>query len=289
MSTELQVPLATVCRLTGAPRSSVYAGRQNEKGQTPERRGPKTEMSDEDLTEHIRVVIRSSPFAGEGHRKVTARLRREHGIRVGRKRVLRLMRAAGLLAPQRVTGRRAPRPHDGTIIPARPDTLWGTDATMGYTQQDGWCWVFCCVDHATVEAWATVAERGDRFAALEPIQEAVRDRWGELGPDLARGLSLRHDWAPQYTSGYFRGALRWLGITDSPAFVGEPPCNGMAEWFIRVLKEQCLWARAYETIDDLRKAVREFVERFNTQWLIGRHGHLTPREAYARSAKGQAA
>lgn len=54
----------------------------------------------EELAELIRQVIRHSPFAGEGRRKVTARLRREHGVRVGRKRVLLLMRAAGLLAPQ---------------------------------------------------------------------------------------------------------------------------------------------------------------------------------------------
>ena len=74
-------------------------------------------ISDEELTDLIKQVIRSSPFAGEGHRKVTARLRREHDVRVGRKRVLRLMRQAGLLAPQRARGRRKPRSHDGTIIP----------------------------------------------------------------------------------------------------------------------------------------------------------------------------
>ncbi len=112
--------------------------------------------------------------AGEGHRKVTARLRREHGIFVGRKRVLRLMRQAGLLAPQRARGRRRPRPHDGTIVPPAPNVLWGTDATMAYTTRDGWVWAFVAVDHYTAEAWATVARRGDRFAALEPIYDAVR-------------------------------------------------------------------------------------------------------------------
>jgi len=78
---------------------------------------------------------------------VTARLRREYRVVVGRNRVLRLMRQAGLLAPQRARGRRRPRSHNGTIIPAGPNLIWGTDATMAYTERDGWVWAFVCVDH----------------------------------------------------------------------------------------------------------------------------------------------
>jgi transposase InsO family protein len=72
----------------------------------------------------IRQVLASPPFAGEGYRKVRARLRREHGIQVSGKRVLRLLRQEGLLAPQRIRGRRKPRPHDGTIIPEAPNQRW---------------------------------------------------------------------------------------------------------------------------------------------------------------------
>jgi hypothetical protein len=82
------------------------------------------------------------------------------------------MRQAGLLALQRARERRKPRPHDGTIIPDAPDRLWGTDATMAYT-------------------WATVAKRGDLFAATEPIYDAVRQRFGKVAPDVARGIALR--------------------------------------------------------------------------------------------------
>jgi hypothetical protein len=116
---------------------------------------------------------------------------------VSGKRVLRLLRQEGLLAPQRVRGRRKPRPHDGTIIPQAPNQRWGTDATMAWTRVDGWVWVFACIDHDTAEAWAQVATVGDRFAALQPVYDAVTDRWGQLGPDVARGLELRHDWDPK--------------------------------------------------------------------------------------------
>jgi putative transposase len=159
--------------------------------------------------------------------------------------------------------------------------MWGTDATMAYTTEDGWVWLFAAIDHYTAEAWTHVAARGDRFAALQPVYDAVIDRFGRLEADVARGISLRHDWGPQYRSGHFTGSIRWLGIDDSPAYVGEPETNGCAERFIRTLKEQCLWARPYATIDELRQAVAEFTHLYNTEWLIERHGHRTPREARA--------
>jgi putative transposase len=99
--------------------------------------------------------------------------------------------------------------------------------------------VFACIDHYTAEAWAQVAKVGDRFAALQPVYDAVIDRWGRLEADVAHGLELRHDWGPQYRSAHFTGSLAWLGIADSPAFLGEPETNGCAERWIRTLKGQC--------------------------------------------------
>ena len=57
-------------------------------------------MPDEALVEAIRKLLRDSPFHGEGHRKLWARLRFA-GVRTSRRRVLRLMREHGLLARQR--------------------------------------------------------------------------------------------------------------------------------------------------------------------------------------------
>jgi putative transposase len=282
-----QLPLALVCRVLGAPRSSIYARRAS--AGTRGRAGPDNPASETNMVELIHQVLVASPFAGEGYRKVRARLRREHGVHVSGKRVLRLLRAHGLLAPQRVRGRRKPRPHDGTIIPEAPNQRWGTDATMAWTRSDGWVWVFACIDHYSAEAWTHVAKIGDRFAALQPVYDAVTDRWGRLDADIARGLELRHDWGPQYRSAHFTGSLAWLGITNSPAFLGEPETNGCAERWIRTLKEQCLWAQLHDTIDELRQAVAGFVERYNSSWLIQRHGHRTPKEAYQAAQSAQAA
>src|SRR5260221_578505 len=105
-------------------RSGVY--RHRSRPPARQRRGPLGAMSDERLTTAIHSVLAASPFHGEGHRKVWARLRYA-GIRTSLRRVLRLMRQNNLLAPTRVGSPRGPRNHDGTIIPDTVDVMWGAD------------------------------------------------------------------------------------------------------------------------------------------------------------------
>jgi hypothetical protein len=71
-------------------------------------------MPDAALVEAIRTLLAASPFHGEGHREVWARLRFA-GIRTSKRCVLRLMREHALLAPGRVGRPHGPRAHDGTI------------------------------------------------------------------------------------------------------------------------------------------------------------------------------
>src|SRR5689334_14798109 len=121
--------LALVCRAWGAPRATIYRHRAPPRTEPPRRRGPAGPMPDPALLAAIRAVLAGSPFHGEGHRKVWARLRLA-GVRTSKRRVLRLMREHDLLAPSRVGSPRGPRSHDGTIIPETVDTMWGTDLTM---------------------------------------------------------------------------------------------------------------------------------------------------------------
>src|SRR6187549_1855135 len=107
--------IAQVCRVWDVARSSFYADRHQADSTTPvpaQRRGPKPAVSDDALLVAIRADLARSPWHGEGHRKVWARLRVMDGIRVARKRVLRLMRDNGLLSPHRARTREA--------TPARP-------------------------------------------------------------------------------------------------------------------------------------------------------------------------
>ena len=222
-----QYPLTLICRVFRVSRSSVYAVlTPPAPEQPPGKRGPKTRWSDAEIVDRIRTILAISPFHGEGYRKVRARLA-HRGLAVGGKRVLRLMRQHGLLAPRLLGPPNGDPAHAGQIITDRPDVMWGTDATRFYTEQDGWCWFFGAIDHGIDEllGWH-VAKIGDRWAALEPMRPGVRHAFGDFRKDIARGLAVRCDWGPQYIADAWINEVKWLGITISPSYVGEPECNG---------------------------------------------------------------
>jgi len=267
--------LAAVCRAWRVPRASVYRHQAPPQDAPCRRPGPVGPLPDAVLLVAIRAVLTDSPFHGEGHRKVWARLRLR-GVRTSKRRVLRLMRENDLLAPSRVGAPRGPRSHDGSIIPDGVDTMWGTDLTTTVTGE-GQAAVFIAVDHCTAECVGIHADRrATRFQALEPIRQGVRRHFGGFAKDVARGLSLRHDHGSQYLSDAFQGELRFLGIASSPAFVRAPEGNGCAERFIRTLKENLLWVRTFQTVEELRLALLEFRETYNATWLIERHGFISP-------------
>jgi putative transposase len=285
-STRQRYPLTMLCEVWRVPRSSLYAATgPSAPERAPGKRGPLTVVNDAELLNAIRAILQTTPFHGEGYRKVRARLA-HRGLAVGGKRVLRLMRAHHLLAPRREGPPNGNPAHDGTITTDRPDVMWGTDGTRFYTEREGWCWFFGAIDHHTDEllGWH-VAKIGDRWAALEPIRQGVRHAFGAFGKDIARGLQVRCDWGPQYIADAWINEVKWLGITITPSYIGEPQCNGVAERFMRTLKEQCVYLHRFESLAHARAIIAEFVARYNTEWLIERLGHRTPAQARAEAAR----
>jgi putative transposase len=273
--------VARVCRLWEVPRSSFYAARQvgadgANTTASPARRGPKPAVSDQDLLAAIRADLARSPWTGEGHRKVWARLRTLDRVRVSRKRVLRLMREHALLSPHRSRPRPAAS-HERHIVTEAPDVMWAIDATQVTTVEDGKVWLFGVVEHwnAEVMGWH-VAKRGTRYEAIQALGMAVRRRFGRVGADAARGLALRHDHGSNFMADHFQKQIRFWGVSPSYAFVGEPETNGCIERLFRTLKEQAIHGRIFRTIDDARDAVRAFVARYNAEWLIEKNGHRSP-------------
>jgi transposase InsO family protein len=200
-------------------------------------------MPDAALLAAIRAVLAGSPFHGEGHRKVWARLRVE-GVRTSKRRVLRLMGE--------------------------------NDLTTTITRE-GQAAVFIAVDHCSAECVGIhAARRATRFEALEPLRQGVREKFDGFAKNVARGLSVRHDHGSQYMSDVFQNELEFLGIESSPTFVRAPDGNGCAERFIRTLKENLLSVQTFDTIDELRSALIAFRKAYNTTWLIQRHGFLSP-------------
>lgn len=268
-----------VCEVWDFARSTFYSRKARSEESSPAvlaKRGPKTPLSDGELLDLIRDDLATSPFKGEGHRKVWARLRFIKGHKVGRKRVLRIMRENNLLSPYRVP-QGEPNLHQGKIMTEAPNIMWGTDGTKVFTVDEGWCWIFTAVEHWNAECvgWH-VAKTGDRFAALQPLSMGLVKHYGSVGADAARGLTLRMDNGSQYLSDHFQKQLKFWGIASSFAFVREPETNGVVERFNRTLKEQVIYGRIFRTVEEVRAAMATFVWQYNQLWQIEKLKFRTP-------------
>ena len=216
-------PLAMICGVYRLARSSVYAATPAMPAVPARKRGPKTAVSDADLVTEIRAVLAACPFHGEGYRKVRARLA-HRGYAASGKRVFRLMRAHGLLAPRRLGPPNGNPAHDGTITTDRLDVVWGTDGTDFYTEAEGWCWFFGAIDHHLDEivGWH-VAKLGDRWAALEPIRQGVRHAFGRFGKvDLPRFRRHRGYGRTFALLGPRHGAARTPGLSAKRSSAVSP-------------------------------------------------------------------
>jgi putative transposase len=217
--------VARVCDGFGIARSSFYAWRRQQERTDPlpppTRRGPKPAMSDAAVLSAIRADLARSPWIGEGHRKVWARLRVLDRIRVARKRVLRLMRENGLLSPHRHLPR-SDAAHDGRITTDAPNLMWGTDATQIPTVLDGKVWLFAVVEHWNAEGvgWH-VAKIGDRYAAAQAVGMAIKTVFGAVAAGIARGVALRHDHGSAFMADHFQNQIKFWGMAPSFAFVAE--------------------------------------------------------------------
>ena len=226
------------------------------------------------------ITMDNELLHGEGYRKIWARLRAA-GVRASPRRVRRVMGEHGLLAPHRA-GRTEAKAHDGTIVTDRVNEMWGTDMTQTITTNEGKAYVFVAVEHANSEIVGIHAARSaNRFEALEPVRQGVHRCFGTIAPGVAHGLKLRHDHGSNYMSRDFQDEIECLGIEASPSFVREPEGNGVAERFIRTLKENLLWVRVFDTVEELRQALQEFAHHYNENWLVARHNYQTPTQVRA--------
>ena len=167
--------------------------------------------------------------------------------------------------------------HLRRVLEASPFYGEGYRKAWAKLRVEGVAHVFVAVD-----PWATeciglhAAKSGNRFEALEPIRQGIRERFGGIGEGVARGLRLRHDHGSNDLADDFQQEVAFFGIESSPSFVREPEGNGVAERFIRTLKENVLWARSFETIEELRLALLEFKRKYNEQWMLEKYAYRSP-------------
>jgi len=257
--------IATLCRVLGVSRAGYYAWR---------RRPPSARArADGELTRRIHQIHAMSRGT-YGSPRVHAELRAA-GVRCGRRRVARLMRAADLAGCRR---RRRPR----TTVPDRwatpapdlvrrqfrpvaPDRLWVADITYVATWE-GWLYLAVVLDACSrrVVGWA-MAEHLRTELVLTALEMALRRRRPPAG------LVHHSDHGSQYASVAFSRRLREAGLLASMGSVGDSFDNAVAESFFATLKGELVHRRPWPTRAAARSAIFEYVE----SWYNRRRRHST--------------
>lgn len=264
-------PIALMARVLGVSKSGYYAWRHR----PPSARA----VADAALLKRVRTVHAASRQT-YGAPRVHAELR-ARGERHGRKRVARLMRAAGLVGASHrrggpVTTRRdkgarpAPDLVDRNFAATGPNQLWVSDITFTPTAA-GFLYLAVVLDawSRKVVGWA-MANHLRAELVLDALEMAV----GQRRPG---GVIHHSDQGSQYTSLAFGNRRRETGVRPSMGSVGDAYDNAMAESFFSTLECELLARRRFASQAEARMACFSYIEGwYNPVRLHSALGHRSP-------------
>lgn len=260
--------MTRLCELYGVTRAGFYAWRRRPLSAHAEQ--------DRELSERIAAI-----FAAHRGRYGSPRIHREligMGWRVSRRRVERLMRAAGHRARVARVYRANPALHrffgqHPNRLPAagarRPDQVWVGDVT--YLPVAGrWHFLAVVLDQCSrrVLAW-TLGRRRDAHLTRQVLDAAVRRR------RPPRGLVFHSDRGSEYVGATLRDRLRVLGIRQSSALRG-PEDNAHMESFFHSLKAELIHGVRFETETTLRQAIAGYVRYYNHRRIHSALAYRSP-------------
>lgn len=228
------------------------------------------------LDQHIRRVFRAHQGRYGSPRVHDAMV--ADGVRVGRRRVARLMRAAGLRA--RVTRIYKANPgmhrffgqHPNRLATARvtaPDRVWVADITYIGVQKRWWFLAVIMDQHSRrILAWS-LAHRRDARLTRTVLNVAVRRRRPKAG------LIFHSDRGSEYSAAFLRDRLRALGLRQSSALRG-PGENAHMESFFHSLKAELVHHTTFTTPEALRAALRTYINYYNHSRAHSALGYASP-------------
>jgi putative transposase len=270
-----------LCRVLGVNRTSFHNW---------ERRPPSDRaLTDAWLTEKIKQIHAASRGV-YGAPRIHAELCLEYGIRVGRKRVARLMRAVGIsgIRPRKRwrTTIRVPGVEPATDLVERdfrttgPNVLWVADITY-LRSGEGWLYLAAVQDSYSraIVGWSMATQ-----ARAQLVVDALQMALGRRRP--GPGLVHHSDQGSQYVSLAFGHAARQAGIAISMGSRGDAYDNAVAETFFATLKKELVNRRSWPSRLELQSAVFEYIEAFyNRQRRHSKLGMVSPAE-YEQAQKG---
>lgn len=264
-----------ICSTLGASASAYY---ERAKGNRSARA-----IEDDRLLTHIKEVHERN-YCAYGYRRTWIALKRE-GEEVGRGRVQRLMRQAGIQGakrrgkPWRTTtpdpkAQRRPDLVERDFSAESPNRLWVGDFTY-LRSWEGISYFAFVIDAFSrkVVGWQLASHM-----RTDLVLDALRMALGQREPGADFELVAHTDRGSQYTSADYTQELDDAGILASVGSVGDAYDNAMAESFVDTFKTELVADRSWRSRSQLELAVVEYVSWFNHERLHESLGDLPPAE-----------
>ena len=224
------------------------------------------------LLKEIKMLLKDHPFWG--YRRVWAYLRYVLNYKVNLKRIYRLMKEEDLLQKKKLTlkAKRTPKKKPKAT---RPREILGIDGTKFWINGVGWCNLVIVIDWYTKEILGyEVSMRNKSSQWITALQEALFNGYPEGSKD--RGIKLVSDHGSQPTSKSFMGFCSELGITQIFASYNNPKGNADTERMMRTIKEEVIWVNEFESFDEAKEKIKEFIEFYNNRYPHSSIGYKTP-------------
>jgi putative transposase len=268
------LPVAAMCRLLKVSTSGFYTWRDRPMSARARR--------DVELTALIHQIHQRSYNGTYGAPRIHRELRETYGIRVGRKRVERLMRQAGLKGVQKrrfrgttrggAPERFAPDLVERKFVADRPNALWLADVTYVGTLE-GFLYLAVVLDvfSRLIVGWAMDTRLGSQLV-LRALEMACAQRG-------SRGVIHHSDHGSEYTAVAFGKRCGQLGITLSMGSVGDCYDNAMMESFFSSLEAEVLDRNCFRTREEARREIFSWLAGwYNTRRRHSGIGYLSPQE-----------
>jgi len=281
-----QYPVSVSCEVLEVSASGYFnwLRRQRQGSSRPGGR-----LSDEALLAHIRAIhaeVKGEYGAPRMHKELLGR-----GIRVSKERVRKLMQQHGIKAKTKrkfvvTTDSRHNLPVAPDLVqrrfnPEAPNALWAGDITYIATEE-GWLYLAVVIDlfSRQVVGWSL---QPHMHASL--VKDALAMAWWRRQPPA--GLIFHSDRGSQYCSHEFQGAMQGWGMRSSMSRKGNCWDNAPSESFWGHLKRACVHGRKFQTREQARQAVMDWMAFYNHRRLHSTLGYLSPMQYEQRWHEAQ--
>ena len=239
-------------------------------------RSKKVATEEQELLPIIRRIKAEHPCWG--YRRVWAYMKYREKLFVNKKRIYRIMKENKLLVPS-TRHLKASRVERNKPRAERVNEYWGIDMTKIMVQNYGWVYLVIILDwYSKKIVGHSLSLRSTSQDWMEALGKGINNQFSDGIKESAEQLNLVSDNGSQPTSERFIKECSELRITQIFASYNNPKGNADTERVIRTLKEDLVWLREWNTVEELRCAIDNWIENYNTDYPHSSLNYMTPVE-----------